>query len=209
MARKISDLRATGLKRIKGDAADEPRVVGGRPQPGGEPRATPFARWLTVVIGMMFITAAALIGHDLWYLYQDYRPQELWLDPVFTWLGGAKVESMAVVVGTLLALLGLWFVIIALKPRKRTHMPVNSATSMWVRPVDIARKATATGRYELGKVPVTSRATKKKLDVRVVDDGGEVARDRLAASLSQQMARLEPAPQISVSVTPPVPKQEA
>ncbi|GAB3072903.1 hypothetical protein [Corynebacterium aquatimens] len=174
------------------------------PQPGAAPRANPIARWLTVLLGLVMITLAGLIGHDLWYVFEQKEPSKAWAAPVFEWIGSAAVTDAAVAVGVLVSLIGLWFIVAALKPRKTTHVKVDSPTSMWVRPVDIARKATATGRMELGKVPVSSRASKKKLDVHVTDEGGEASQARLASSLEQQFVRLHPQPQVRVTVKQPV-----
>ena len=183
-----------------------PAAVGPHyPQPGPRPRATPLARWLTVALGLVMITLAGLIGHDLWYHFEVDQPERAWLPPVFSWLGGAAVTTAAVAVGAVISLIGLWLIVSAVKPRRKTHIQVESPTSMWVRPVDIARKATATARTELGKVPVSSKATKKKIAVRVTDSRGPASQERLTRNLSTQFARLRPQPTVSVTVVAPQP----
>lgn len=178
------------------------------PRPGAEPKGTPAVRWLTILVGLLFLAFAGIIGRDLWYRYQENDPQNSWIKPVFEWLGGAAVDPVGVTVGIIVAIIGLWLIITAFKPRPRTHMQVVSPTSIWVRPVDVARKATASTRSELGRANIASRATRKKLTVNVEDDGSGQLEERLEGNLNQQLQRLSNPPRVKINVHEPVPAKE-
>lgn len=178
------------------------------PQPGGEPRGNPAVRWLTVLLGLLLLGLAGVIGRDLWYRYRENDPQNSWIRPVFEWLGGAAVNPVGTTVGIIVALVGLWLLITALMPRPRTHMQVASPSSIWVRPVDVARKATASARSELGRSSISSKATRKKLVVDVEDDGTGHLDQRLAATLTEQVQRLNPPPHVKVNIHQPEPVRE-
>ena len=118
------------------------------------------------------------------------------------------MNPVGITVGIIVALVGLWLLITALMPRPRTHMQVASPSSIWVRPVDVARKATASARSELGRSSISSKATRKKLIVDVEDDGSGHLDQRLAATLTEQVQRLNPPPHVKVNIHQPEPVRE-
>lgn len=173
------------------------------PAPGAEPKGNPIVRWLTVLVGLLLLCLASVIGRDLWYRHQEYDPQNSWLRPAFDWFGSARVDEAGVTVGILMALVGLWFILAAVKPRPRRYIQVISPTSsIWVRPVDIARKSTATVRSELGQTSISSRASRRALTVNVVNDGSTDLEHQLATTLTEQAQRLKPTPRVKVNVLP-------
>lgn len=192
---------------VKERAADQARPLG--PHPGGEPRANPAARWITVVVGLAFLALSGLLARELWFVYQD-EPYTSWVQPVLDFLANHVVDAVAVTVGVILSLIGLWLIIASFMPRKRTHVRVNSTASVWMRPVDIARKATSTARAETGGETIRSKADRKKLTVDVPEDGTGTAQERVAAALNGEFARLQTPPAVTVKTTAPVqPKQAA
>lgn len=179
------------------------------PTPGAEPKGNPSARWLTILLGLLLLGLAGVIGRDLWYRYQENDPENSWIRPVFEWFGTAAVDAVGVTVGIVVALVGLWLIIAAFKPRPRRHVQVNSATSsIWVRPVDVARKSTASARSELGRAGISSRATRRKLVLNVEDDGSGNLQDRLTDALTTEVQRLSPTPSVKVNVLRSTPAKE-
>ena len=77
-----------------------------------------------------------------------------------------------------------------------------------MRPVDIARKATASARSELGRANIASRATRKKLTVNVEDDGSPDLDQRLTEVLNGEMQRLTRTPKVRVNVHRPTQAEE-
>ncbi|WKK60842.1 hypothetical protein QYQ98_07320 [Corynebacterium sp. P3-F1] len=178
------------------------------PRAGAEPKGNPAVRWLTILLGLVFLALSGVIGRDLWYRYQDNDPQNSWVRPVLDWLGTATVNPVGVTVGVIVALIGLWLIITAFKPRPRRYVRIESASSIWTRPVDIARKATASARSELGRSNIASRATRKKLTIDVEDDGSQGLDQRLTEVLSGEMQRLAQAPKVRVNIHRPTQAKE-
>lgn len=178
------------------------------PRPGAEPKGNPAVRWLTILLGLAFLALSGVIGRDLWYRYQENDPQNSWVRPALDWLGSATVNPLGVTVGIIIALVGLWLIITAFKPRPRRYVRVDSASSIWMRPVDVARKATASARSELGRSNIASRATRKKLTVDVEDDGSQGLDQRLTEVLGSEMQRLEQAPKVRVNIHRPTQAKE-
>lgn len=178
------------------------------PRSGAEPKGNPAARWLTILFGLALLALSGVIGRDLWYRYQENDPQNSWVRPTLDWLGSATVNPVGVTVGILVSLIGLWLIITAFKPRPRRYVRVDSVSSIWTRPVDIARKATASARNELGRANIASRATRKKLTLNVEDDGSAGLDQRLNDVLAGEMQRLEHAPKIRVNIHQPAHPKE-
>ena len=185
------------------DHTDAPnRPLG--PHPGSEPRANPAVRWITVVLGVLLIALSGVLVRELWFYSQD-QPFTSWLMPVFNTMASSLVDAKVVTIGIIVALVGLWLVITAFVPRARTHVRVDSPASIWVRPVDIARKATNVARAETGSTTVHSKATRKKLTVEVDDDGTGATQERLTTLLNGEFSRLQTPPAVAVKVSQPTP----
>lgn len=182
-------------------AVEQARPLG--PHPGVEPRANPAARWITIVTGLVFLALSGLLARELWFLFRG-EPFTSWVRMVLDFFADHVVDAVTVTVGIIVALIGLWLLITAFIPRKRTHVRVNSAASVWMRPVDIARKATATARAETGGETIRSKANRKKLTVDVPEDGTGTAQQRVAATLNSEFSRLQTPPAVSVRTTAPV-----
>lgn len=178
------------------------------PHPGGEPRANPAARWITVVLGVLLLALSGVIARELWMASQE-EGFTSWLEPVYNVLASATVDAVTVTIGIIVALVGLWLLITAFIPRAHTHVRVNSPASIWVRPVDIARKATNAARAETGSATVRSKASRKKLTVQVDDDGTGSTQERVTRLLNSEFHRLQTPPTVAVTVTQPAPSPSA
>lgn len=178
------------------------------PRSGAEPKGNPAVRWLTILLGLALLALSGVIGRDLWYRYQENDPQNSWVRPALDWLGTATVNPLGVTIGIIVAVVGLWLIITAFKPRPRRYVRVDSVSSIWMRPVDVARKATASARNELGRASIASRATRKKLTLNVEDDGSTGLDQRLTDVLTGEMQRLEQAPRIRVNIHQPTQPKE-
>ena len=188
------------------DHTDAPnRPLG--PHPGSEPRANPAVRWITVVLGVLLIALSGVLVRELWFYAQD-QPFTSWLLPVFNTMASSLIDAKVVTLGIIIALVGLWLVITAFIPRARTHVRVDSPASIWVRPVDIARKATNAARAETGSTTVRSKANRKKLTVEVDDDGTGSTQERVTSLLNGEFSRLQAPPAVAVKVNQPAPAPE-
>lgn len=168
---------------------------------GQEPKASPTARWLVIILGLLLIAGAVVLGRDLWI--RDHRREELALPQVLDTLSAATYEPWMLPAGIACVVVGVILLVLALRPRKSTHHRVSSEVSLWLRPVDIARKSTATASRVTGVSTAHSQATKKAVTVHVTGDAED---EHLGARVEQAVAaiarELDPVPEVKVRVRP-------
>lgn len=174
------------------------------PHPGDEPLGNPGSRWVSVITSIVLLALAGVAGRDLWYhYYRDEDPGQSWTGQALDFLGSFVSDVTAVIIAVVLALVGLWLLVLAFKPRPRTHVRVHSPVSIWTRPVDIARKATDATRRDTGMDHVRSKANRKKVSVEVTDDGsGSQLQERVTRSLNNEFKGLATPPAVAVKVLP-------
>lgn len=166
---------------------------------GQEPRANPFARWTTILIGILLVALAVIAGRDIWVLTSNTQ-QTPWLRPVFE-LFNSSLPSWIVPASIAAVIVGLILVIIALKPRKRTHRGLESAISWWTRPVDISRMASQTAHKVPGVSNAHSAVKGSTLSVSVSGDSTDPSLgERVEAALAPLIARLDSPKQVKVRV---------
>lgn len=152
-----------------------------------EPRATPVARYVAVLIGSALLSLAVVCGRELWLRNAEDSDWESWVDPVVMTVGDATFQPWmlpAAVVAVLVALVLVW---ISVRPRTRTHRRVASSAGVWMRPVDIARMLTATARTVPGVSSAHSQVTGASATVTVATHSG---RDDVAESVPASLAPL-------------------
>ncbi|WP_257159260.1 alkaline shock response membrane anchor protein AmaP [Corynebacterium cystitidis] len=175
---------------------------------GAEPRPHPIARILTILLAIVLLAIAGVAIRDAWYLFDGAHPSDGWIATALNFLSEATVTTGGVIVGVLVAVLGLWLIISALRPRPHTHLKVRSHASIWMRPVDIARKSTAVVRHEFGADDISSRADRKKLTVNVAhDNADEEFISSVRKALETELNVLESTPKISVHTLPTKPRE--
>lgn len=139
---------------------------------GQEPRANPFARWVTILIGLLFIALAVIAGREIWVISSPNAKEPEWLKPVFD-LFGAGLPSWILPAAIIAIIVGLVLIIVALKPRRRTHRRITSAVSLWTRPVDVSRMASQAARKVPGVGTAHSAVKGSTLSVSVVGDAAD------------------------------------
>ncbi|QYH20280.1 hypothetical protein JKI95_05055 [Corynebacterium aquatimens] len=164
-----------------------PRPLG--PHPGSEPRANPSVRWKTILIGALLLALSAVLAREVWYLRQG-EAYTSWVEPVLASLGTGAVTATAVTIGIVISLVGLWLIIASFMPRPHTHVRIESPASIWIRPVDIARKSTAATRAETGGENIRSKANRKSVTVQLDDDGTGMQQEQVTTALNREFRRL-------------------
>ena len=98
------------------------------PHPAAAPKASPVARWITVLAGLAFLGGAVVIGHDVWVRLQEADGQTEWLPELYDQLTLNLIDItwVAVAVGIVVMLVGLALVIAG--PRHH-HQDRSASTS--------------------------------------------------------------------------------
>lgn len=115
-------------------------------------------------------------------------------------IDGLGPEGWMLPVGVVLALVGMWWVLAALRPRRRTELPLSSHVSVWTRPADVARLATATTDDIPGVTKAGTTATRRRVTVRVqtsLTDTTEV-HEQISEAVTARLSALSTSPRVVV-----------
>lgn len=129
-----------------------------------------------------------------------------WTGAAIHWVENLTPQLWMTFAGAALALVGIWLIVLALKPRRVRGVAVTSSTYMWVEHSGVGRLAVAAAAQVPGVRSARGSAGRRKVDVTVeAGSGGDSqqlatsVRDAIAARL----APLTKAPKITVSVKQP------
>lgn len=172
--------------------------VGSLP-PARPPVAVPAAAGSAIMIGLLLLAAVVLVVQNA-VVHAGWVPEPSWAGTLASRVNGARPQWWWNIVGAVAALAGIALVVGALKPRRRTSIRVPhhddtaggvlTSTSMWIRPVDVARFAGDAAAAADSVTHVTTKATRKKLVVTAatVDQDVDAARDRITEAVTARLA---------------------
>jgi len=98
--------------------------------------------------------------------------------------------------GIIAVVVGLWFLVAALKPRRVTHVAVGH-DGVWIRRRDIARLAAESAETVDSVTSATARSRRRtlRITVRATGDTDRVGTD-LGTTIGQRLAGLSPPPRV-------------
>lgn len=134
------------------------------------PRAQPASRFLAVALSLGLFALVGIAGRELW-TKRTGTQLESWLRPVFDTVARARFESWMLPAGVAVAIVGIVFIVVALKPRPKTHVALAAGPNFWIRNLDIARLCTSTAERVPGVARATTYASPRTITVTV--SGGE------------------------------------
>jgi len=137
------------------------------------PKAHSWTTAVAVLLALLLVAAGIVGIHDL-LAGQGWVAGGEWVPPVVSAFEGLRVTTWMVVVAVLVGLLGLWLVLLALKPRRRTHVrSADDGLDLWTSPKALAAIAGHAADRIPGVASATARAHRRRIDVEVrADDGG-------------------------------------
>ena len=97
------------------------------------PRRRPAATWFGL-LGALLLAAFAVLAGQHAAAERGWISRESWLREALTALDDPKPSTWILVGGIAAALLGVWFLIAAFKPGRRSHLPVEGRCDLWVSP---------------------------------------------------------------------------
>ena len=167
---------------------------------GQEPKASPIARSLSVLLGLLLLALAGVLIREIWFVLPN-DDQQSWVTPITDFFGQDELPEWIVWVGVGSIIVGLLLLIVTFKPRPRTHRALKSTAATWIRPVDIARISSATAQQLPGARSAHSKISKKKLQVVIEGDVNDSSLpQRAEEAISRKLAFLQNPPAIDVSV---------
>ncbi|MEX3507775.1 MULTISPECIES: DUF6286 domain-containing protein [unclassified Corynebacterium] len=170
---------------------------------GQQPKASPAARGWAIFLGLLLLALAVMAGRETWLVATDANASS-WVTPVTDLVARENLETWMIWAGVAAVVVGLIFLIVAFKPRRKTHMRLESErSSVWLRAVDVARRSSAVARQVPGVAAARTQATDKNVKITVNGDTEDPAlAPRVEEAVSQALQTLESTPRVSVTVEP-------
>ncbi|MEU6859243.1 DUF6286 domain-containing protein [Glycomyces sp. NPDC046736] len=97
------------------------------------PRRRPAASWLGLVGAVLLAGLAVLFGQHA-AAERGWTSRDSWLLAALDRLDDPAPQTWVLAAGIVAALLGLWFLIAACVPARRSHLPVEGRCDLWVSP---------------------------------------------------------------------------
>lgn len=167
---------------------------------GQAPKASPIARGLAVLLGLLLLAVAGVMIREIWFVLPN-QDRQSWITPITDFFGQNELPEWIVWVGAGAIVLGVLLLIVAFKPRRQTHSTLNSNAAVWVRPVDLARVSSATAQQLPGARSAHSKISRKKLQVIVEGDTNDSSLpQRVEEAIKTKLAFLQQQPKIEVRV---------
>lgn len=114
---------------------------------------------------------------------------------------GVTPAVWMVPVGVVLAVLGLWLLLMALRPRPRKAVTLTAQTGVFLRPKDVSRLAETAAERIGGVLDVRVSAKPKTAKVTVRSTGDQATSDRVRDAVTARLAPLESPPTLKIRST--------
>lgn len=181
------------------DAASTPAAPATVPR-GQEPKASPAVRAWAIILGLFLICLAAVLSREIWRI-QVSPTTPSWIQPAIDVLARPGIETWMLISGAVCALIGLFFLGIAGRGRKRTHLALEGEVSTWIRHVDIARRSSAVARTIPGVTAARTVSARKGVHVVVNGDVNDTAlTQRVHEAIATELRCLAHSPTVTVEL---------
>lgn len=126
-----------------------------------------------------------------------------WLNAGVDGVEGFAPTWWLISAGIVVALIGLWLALTALRRRSRKTLPLTSRTGVFLHTRDIARLASGAAQDVDGVLDVSSTATRKKVTVTVHGTSELGLRESVTGAVAQRLSPLQSPPRVAVTVRTP------
>ncbi|RDI33903.1 putative alkaline shock family protein YloU [Rhodococcus sp. AG1013] len=143
------------------------------------PAAAPAAVPAAILIALGLLGLAAVAAREL-LISRGTISGAPWLRNTFEWLGRLHWEQWLVPVALAGLVVGILFVLLALAPRTRTHVPLRAddgVATVWMRPVDVARMCSARAGTVPGVVSAHTTVDRRRATVHAITDAAVTGPD--------------------------------
>lgn len=159
------------------------------------------ARAIGVVLAVVLVLAGLVLVHEALTSASllGLRPAQAWLPGALRAVDGRPVDTTVALVGAVLAVLGLLLLVAAWR-RGPADVGLREAPAARLGPEDVARLSSATAEDVDGVLRVSSTATARSVQVRVLGTGDPDLAEEVRSAVADRLAGLDPVPRVRVSV---------
>jgi len=169
------------------------------PTAGRTPTAAPAAAPWAVLLALV-VLALGVVGIRDALIAAGAFGGSSWTKNTANAIDGLTARTWMIPVGIGLAVLGLWWLLAALKPRKRTEISLSGTPGAWMRPGDLARLAQPTVENVDGVVSASTSATRRTVTVKATTTARDSAEVRTAVTeaVGDRLSAVGRAPRVKV-----------
>lgn len=150
------------------------------------------------IMAMVLTGIGVVLLHDA-VAEADTRAGRTWTAALIGGLDRVTAEWWMIPAGVAIALIGVWLIITALRPRSRKTVAVTSETGVFLRTRDIARLAAAAADDVDGVLAASSVASRRAVTITVESDRDGVA-ELVQETVGQRLSALTSPPKVKVRV---------
>ncbi|KQY55789.1 hypothetical protein ASD11_14885 [Aeromicrobium sp. Root495] len=133
------------------------------------PRARPAASAVAVVVALLLVGLAVVAVREL-ALAQGWATGASWTGAVVDRADGRSADVASTVVGVVAAVVGLWLVLLAVKPARRTHRRTQLDSDTWISDNAILTLVTRAAEDTPGVAEAAARTRRSRVVVTVQSD---------------------------------------
>ncbi len=169
------------------------------PTAGRTPSAAPAAAPWAVLLALV-VLALGVVGIRDALVAAGAFGGSSWTKNTANAIDGLTARTWMIPAGIGLAVLGLWWLLAALKPRKRTEISLSGTPGAWMRPADLARLVQPTVENVEGVVSASTSATRRTVTVKATTTARDSAQVRTAVTeaVGDRLSALRRAPRVKV-----------
>lgn len=187
------------------DQSPGPAHQPSRPSPSALPAAkTPVSSGAIATLGLVLavlLTAVGVAAVRDALVYAGVLKGTPLLSLAARATNGVTPAVWMIPVGIALAVLGLWLLIMALRPRPRKAVTLTAQTGVFLRPKDVSRLAETAAERVDGVLDVRVSAKPKTAKVTVRSTGDQATSDRVRDAVTDRLSALENPPTLKISST--------
>jgi len=169
------------------------------PTAGRTPTAAPAAAPWAVLLALV-VLALGVVGIRDALIAAGAFGGSSWTKNTANAIDGLTARTWMIPAGIGLAVLGLWWLLAALKPRKRTEISLSGTPGAWMRPGDLARLVQPTVENVDGVVSASTSATRRTVTVKATTTARDSAEVRTAVieAVGDRLSAVGRAPRVKV-----------
>lgn len=195
---RTTDNRTTGSGTRATVASDPGRDDGTGPLAAAKAPVGVAPVAVTAVVVAVAVTALGVVAVRDALVAAGALSGSPWITGTVTGLDGTGPAPWVAVVGVVLLAVGLWLVLTALRPRRRTGMALRASTGVFLRPRDVGRLASHAAADVDGVLDAKASTTLRRVQVQVTTTGDPGTEQQVRDAVTGRLSHLDPAPSVRV-----------
>ena len=193
--RAADEHRAADAEHSDTDSPSPPVELAAARTPTGAPAAAPWA-----ILFALAVLALGVVGVRDALVAAGAFGGSSWTQDTADVIDGLRPRPWMIPAGIVLALLGLWWLLAAVKPRKRPELFLSGDPGAWMRPADLARLARTAAEHVDGVVSVRTSATRRAVTIKATTTARDTTevRTALTDAVTDHLDSVDRAPKVKV-----------